>query len=109
MNRTAITLATGALLAFAGLAAANEDRAVVKSTTTTTTQQTTTTTKPDFATLDVNSDGSIVLIEVEKDPLLSTKFASYDLDRDSRLSPLEFEDFVAAEVDVDVDIDVDDD
>lgn len=109
MNRTAITLATGALLAFAGLAAANEDRAVVKSTTTTTTQQTTTTTKPDFATLDVNSDGSIVLIEVEKDPLLSTKFASYDLDRDGKLSPLEFEDFVAAEVDVDVDIDVDDD
>lgn len=110
MNRTAITLATGALLAFAGLAAANEDRAVVKSTTTTATQQTTTTTtKPDFATLDVNSDGSIVLIEVEKDPLLSTKFASYDLDRDGKLSPLEFEDFVAAEVDVDVDIDVDDD
>ena len=55
MNRTAIALATGALLAFAGLAAANEDRAVVKSTTTTATQQTTTTTtKPDFATLDVN-------------------------------------------------------
>lgn len=109
MNRIAITLATGALLGFAGLAAANEDRAVVKSTTTTTTQQTTTTTKPDFATLDVNSDGSIVLMEVEKDPLLGTKFASYDLDRDGKLSPLEFDDFVAAEVDVDLDIDVDDD
>ena len=113
MNKLTPMLIAVALSGFAGLAAANEDKVAVQSTTTTTTTQqtTTTTTKPDFATLDVNSDGSIVLIEVEKDPQLSTKFASYDLDRDGKLSPVEFDDYVAAEIDVggDLDLEVDDD
>ncbi|HET7843680.1 MAG TPA: hypothetical protein VFL14_05990 [Xanthomonadales bacterium] len=107
MNKLTPTLLAAALFGVAGLAAANEDKVAVQSTTTTTHQTTTTTTtKPDFATLDVNSDGSIVLIEVEKDPQLSTKFSSYDIDRDGKLSPVEFDDYIAAEIDLDSDIDI---
>jgi len=110
MNKLTPTLLAAALFGVAGLAAANDDKVAVQASTTTTTQQTTTTTtKPEFTTFDVNSDGAIVLIEVEKDKLLSSKFISYDLDRDGKLSPGEFDDYVAAEVDVDVEIEVDDD
>jgi Ca2+-binding EF-hand superfamily protein len=110
MKKLTPTLLAAALSGFATLATAADDVVAVESTTTTTTQQTTTTTtKPDFATLDVNSDGAIVLIEVESDRMLSSRFASYDLDRDGKLSAAEFDDYVAAEVDVDVDVEVDDD
>jgi Ca2+-binding EF-hand superfamily protein len=110
MNKLTPTLLAAALAGATGLAAANEDKVAVESTTTTTTQQTTTTTtKPEFATFDVNSDGSIVLIEVADDKLLSSKFVAYDLDRDGKLSTTEFDDYVAGEVDIDVDVEVDDD
>lgn len=109
MNKITPTLLAAALFGVAGLAAADDDKVAVELSTTTTTQQTTTTTtKPEFATFDVNSDGAIVLIEVEKDELLSSRFASYDVDRDGKLSATEFDDYVAAEVDVDVDVEVDD-
>ena len=110
MNKLTPTLLAAALIGAAGIAAATEDKVAVQSTTTTTTQQTTTTTtKPEFATFDVNSDGSIVLVEVENDKLLSSRFVAYDLDRDGKLSSTEFDDYVAGEIDVDVDIEVDDD
>ncbi len=113
MNKPTPILLAAALCSVAGIAAANEDQVAFKSTATTTTQTatTTTTTKPDFATLYIDSDGKIVLIEVEKDRMLSSKFSSYDIDRDGKLSPAEFDDYVAAEIasDSDLDIELDDD
>jgi len=113
MNKPTSMLLAAALCGLAGIAAANEDQVAFKSTATATTQTTTTTTttKPDFASLDMDSDGKIVLIEVEKDLMLSSKFSSYDMDRDGKLSPAEFDDYVAAEIatDSDLDVEIDDD
>lgn len=52
---------------------------------------------PAFAQLDADGDGAIA--REESDAPLAAKFASYDLDRDGRLSQAEFEDYVLAEFD----------
>lgn len=44
----------------------------------------------EFAVLDRNADGYLTRLEVLAEPEIAKRFASFDIDRDARLSPGEF-------------------
>jgi hypothetical protein len=53
--------------------------------------------KPKFEELDVNRDGAIAKVEIPADHELATLFASFDYNRDERLSRTEFDAYAGEE------------
>lgn len=80
MNKTTIsTLSAALIFGLTGAAFAGGDK------------------KASFESLDKNSDGYVERTEIPADHDLSSLFASYDTDRDSRLSSTEFNNYMGTE------------
>jgi Ca2+-binding EF-hand superfamily protein len=96
---TLTALAAAGLLGFgAATAQTVEQETTIRRTedpVTGTTTQTTTTTTREFADLDVDHDGFLIVSEAAKDPAFQKVWVEYDKDGDKRITRVEYDDYRA--------------